>query len=247
VPIEDGGVHVDGKATRLGGLDGRDGAVEHAFLRHRLIVLFAQPVEVHGEPQVGRRLELIELLLKKKGVGAQRDKLLARNDPFDDGADLLVDERFAARNCDHRGAAFINRLQAFLDREPAVEDLIRIVDLSAADACEIAAEQRLKHQHQRIALAAKHLLLEQVRANLHFLEERYLHTWLFPKRSKHLTGPGASRQRPRSQPARMPEAQSFDPDEPPTRSVFLARISVLCASRIRIIVIPLSEGRSWLN
>jgi hypothetical protein len=40
-----------------------------------------------------------------------------------------------------------------------------IVDLAAADAGEVAAEQRLEHQHQRVVLAAKQLLLDEVRAD----------------------------------------------------------------------------------
>ena len=46
-----------------------------------------------------------------------------------------------------------------------------IIDLAAADAGEIAAEQRLQHQHERIALAAHDPLLEEVGADAYFLEK----------------------------------------------------------------------------
>ena len=37
-----------------------------------------------------------------------------------------------------------------------------IIDLAAPDAGEVAAEQRLEHQHERVALTAEKLLLHQI-------------------------------------------------------------------------------------
>ena len=155
--------------ARLGGLDRRHGAVEHALLGDRLVVMRLEPVEMDREEQIGRRLEQIELLFQQQRIGAQRDEFLARHDAVHDRADILVDERFAARNGDHRGAAFVHRREAFVDRQPPVEDRIGIVDLAAADAGKIAAEQRFQHQHQRVALAAEQFLLEQIGPNLQLL------------------------------------------------------------------------------
>ncbi len=90
-------------------------------------------------------------------VGAQVDELLARHDAGDDLRHLLVDERLAARDGHHRRAAFIDRLQRVLDAHPLLQDLLRIVDLAAAGAGQIALEQRLQHQHQRIALVTAQL------------------------------------------------------------------------------------------
>ena len=73
--------------------------------------------------------------------------------PGDDGVDFLVQQRFAAGDGDHRSAAFIDRGQAFVDRQPLIEDLVGIIDLAAARAGKVAAEQRLEHEHQRIAAA----------------------------------------------------------------------------------------------
>src|SRR5262249_52789324 len=61
-------VHIDGEAARLGGPDRRYGAIKYALLRHRLIVVVLKPIEMHGEEQIGRRFELIELLLQEEGV-----------------------------------------------------------------------------------------------------------------------------------------------------------------------------------
>src|SRR5229473_122232 len=177
--VVDGGVDVDGKSPGLGGLDRGDGAVEYALLADRFVVMLLEPVEVNGEEQIGRGLEQIELLLQEQRVGAERDEFPLGHDAFDDLADLLVDERLAARDRDHGRAAFVDRVEAFLDRQPAIEDRIGIIDLAAAEAGEVAAEQRLQHQHQRIAFAPPELLLEDIGADTHFLEERDLHLRVF--------------------------------------------------------------------
>src|SRR5229473_3119192 len=177
--VVDRGVDVDGESPGLGGLDRGDGAVEYALLADRFVVMLLEPVEMNGEEQVGRRLEQIELLLQEQRVGAERDEFLLGDDAFDDLADLLVDERLAARDRDHGRAAFVDRVEAFLDRQPAIEDRIGIIDLAAAEAGEVAAEQRLQHQHQRIAFAPPELLLEDIGADTHFLEERDLHLRVF--------------------------------------------------------------------
>src|SRR6185312_5887000 len=110
VSVEDGGVDVDGKAARLGGLDRGNGAIEHALLRYRLVVMVFQSVQVHREKQIGRRLEQIELLLQQKCVGAQRYELLARHQAAHDFTDFLVDQRLAAGNGHHRCAALVGRI-----------------------------------------------------------------------------------------------------------------------------------------
>src|SRR5262249_60036744 len=152
----------DGEAAGLGGTDRRHGAIKYALLRYRLIVVLFEPIKMHGEEQVRRWFELVELLLQKKGVGAQRDKFLTRHDAFDDGPNILMDQRFAAWDCHHWGAALVHRSEALLDRKPSIEDRIGIIDLATTGAREVAPEQRLEHDHQRIALAAKQPLLEQV-------------------------------------------------------------------------------------
>src|SRR5258708_10492462 len=133
-------VYVDGEAARLGGPDRRYGAIKYALLGHRLIVVILKPIEMHGEEEIRRRFELIELLLQEKRVGAQRHEFLARHDPPDDGTNVLMDERFAAWDRHHGGAALIYRSQALFNREPPIEDRLRVVDLAATGAGEIAPE-----------------------------------------------------------------------------------------------------------
>ena len=167
------------KPLRLRGLDRRTRRARTAFHADRLVVMLLDAVEMDREEQVGRGLEQCELLLQQQRVGAQRDELLARHDALDDLADVLVDQRLAARDRHHRRAALVDRVEAFLHREAAIEDRIRIIDLAAAGAGEVAAEQRLQHQHERIALPPHELLLHEIRANLHFLEKRNGHPATF--------------------------------------------------------------------
>jgi len=73
------------------------------------IVLRLEPVEMDGEGEIDAGLEQVEFLLQKQGVGAEIDELLALDDAGDDLGYLLVDERFAAGNGNHRGATFVHR------------------------------------------------------------------------------------------------------------------------------------------
>src|SRR6266496_6690063 len=175
MPVKDRGIDVDGETLGLGGLDGRDRAIEYTGLRNRLVVVVFQTVQMHREKQIWRRFEQMEFLFQQQGVGADRHEFLACHQTTDDLANFLVDQRLAAGDRHHRRATFVGGIPAFLRRHAAIEDRVGIVDLAAADAGEVAAKQRLEHQHQRITLSAKHLLLDQITADTDFLEERYCH------------------------------------------------------------------------
>jgi len=45
------------------------------------------------------------------------------------------------------------------------QDMSRILDFAASRAGQIAAEERLQHQHERIAFAPRELLLQDVRCD----------------------------------------------------------------------------------
>src|SRR6202020_2694131 len=76
-----------------------------------------------------------------------------------------MEQRLSAGDRDHRGAALLYRLEALLGRKILLQDVRGVLDLSAAGACQIAAEQRLKHQHERISLPAHQLLLQNISCN----------------------------------------------------------------------------------
>jgi len=85
----------------------------------------------------------------------------------------ISDQRFAAGNRDHRRAAFIDGVETLRNGQPLVEDRIGIIDFAAAGAGQIAAEQRLQHQHERIARAPSQTLAHYIGADLGFLSQRY--------------------------------------------------------------------------
>jgi hypothetical protein len=135
----------------------------------------AQPVQMDRKCEVRAGLEQVDLLLDQQRVGAQVDELPARDQAFDDLGDVLVDQRLAARNRHHRGAALIGRSQAFLDAQAPIQDRYRIIDLAAPGARQIAPKQRLQHQHQRISVAPAQPLLEHVGADPKLLAKRDAH------------------------------------------------------------------------
>src|SRR5260221_2643545 len=143
VPVKDRGAHVDGEALRFGGLDGRYGAIEHARLTDRLVMVLAQPIEVDGKEEIRRRLEQMQLLLQKQRVRAERNELLLGDQPLHDLADLAVDQRLAAGDRHHGCAALVGGIEALFDGEPPIENWIGIIDLAATDASQIATKQRL--------------------------------------------------------------------------------------------------------
>ncbi len=173
--IEEGAVDGDAEAFRLGGLERLDRAVVDAGLADGPVVHLLVAVEVDRPGEVGAWAVLIDLLLEQQRVGADDREFLARNDALDDLCQISVQERLAARHDDHRRAAFIDRGQRVLNRDTLVENGVGIVDLAAAGASEVAAEQRLEHQHERIALAAGQVLPDDIGADSCNLSEWYAH------------------------------------------------------------------------
>src|SRR5258708_21781358 len=109
---------------------------------------------MHRPDEERARLEAIELLLHQERVGAEIDELLARDDALDHLLDLAVEERLAAGDRHHRRAALVDRLEALLDPEALVPDGVGVVYFAAAGPGQVAAEQRLEAEAERVALAA---------------------------------------------------------------------------------------------
>ena len=72
-------------------------------------------------------------------------------------------------------AALFDGLKALLGRELLLQNVGRVLDLAAAGAGEIAAEQRLEHQHQGIALSPAQMLAKNIAADCYGLAKRYSH------------------------------------------------------------------------
>ena len=93
---------------------------------------------------------------------------------FDDLGHVAVEQGLAAGDGNGGRAAFVDRVHALLIGQALVQDLVGIIDLAAAGAGQVAAEQRLQHQHQRIFLA-RQMLLDDIGADLGGLAERKTH------------------------------------------------------------------------
>src|ERR1700733_7790626 len=173
--VEQRAIDGDPKTLAARELDRGDGLVVHTLLAHGFVVPLAITVEVNREGQVRRRLVLVDVLREQDRIGAQIYEFLARDDARDDLRHLLVDQRLAAGNGDHRRAALVDRLERILDAHALLQDLLRIVDLAASRAGEIALEQGFQHEHQGEALYATKLPPGQVFGHPINLQERNCH------------------------------------------------------------------------
>src|SRR5262249_6908126 len=158
--VEQGRVRGDTESPAERLLDPLDRLVVDPVAADRLVVLLAQAVEMHAEREVpGRREDPgLQFFLQENGVGAEIDVLVSRDQLHDQTTDVGIHERLAAGNRYHRRAALLDRGEALLDRQVLSQNLRRILDLAAARAGEIASEQRLEHEDERITLAAGELL-----------------------------------------------------------------------------------------
>ena len=163
--VEECGIGRDAEAALDGLLDAFDSDVPSAFAADGEVVLLALAVEMHGEGEVLRRREFGQAALEFERVGAEVDVLLARDEAVDDLDDLRMQQRLAAGDRHHGRAALFDRGEALLGRELLLEDVRRILHLAAAGAGQVAAEERLQHEHQRIALVALEPVLEDVGCN----------------------------------------------------------------------------------
>src|SRR5947199_100286 len=104
----------------------------------------------------------VELLLWGQRLGAESQLLRPRDQRLHEPTDLRLHQRLAARDRHDRRAAVLHRPEALLDREILGKDLRRVLDLAAPRAREIAAEEGLEHEDQRVARAAGEPLLDDV-------------------------------------------------------------------------------------
>ena len=132
-------------------------------------------VDVNGEAQVLAGLEEVQLFFQQQGVGAEINIFLARDQAFDNFVDLGMHQRLAAGDGDHGGAAFIHGFEAVFRGKIGFQDVGGILDLAASGAGQIAAEQRLEHEHERIALASGQFLAQDIGSHRPHLGYRNCH------------------------------------------------------------------------
>src|SRR5262245_57943877 len=173
--VEERAIDADPESLRLGEPDRLDRLVVDAALTNRLVVHRLIAVEM-DRPGEGRMwLEVVDPLGQQQRVGAQDHKFLAREETFDDARNLAMEQRLATGDRDDRCAAFVDRRHALVVRQALIEDLVGIVDLAATGAGEVAAKQRLQHQHERIALAAGNVLAQHVSPDMSRLQKGNAH------------------------------------------------------------------------
>src|SRR5580698_5328789 len=136
----------------------------------------AAAVEVNREGQVRRRLVVVDVFRQQDGIRAQVHEFFARHDAGDNLRHLLVDERLATRDGDHRGSALVDGAQSVLDTHPLLQNLLRVIDLAATGAGQVALEERLQHQDQRITLHTAQLAAGDVAPNTICLDQRNTQT-----------------------------------------------------------------------
>ena len=139
--VEEGGVGGDAEAALHRFPDASTRDLVAAFLADREIVMLLLAIHVDGEGEVLAGREEVQLFFQQQRVGAEVDVLLARHQAFDDLVDLRVHQRLAAGDGDHGCAAFFDGVEALFGRQFILEDVGRVLDLAAAGAGQIAAEQ----------------------------------------------------------------------------------------------------------
>jgi hypothetical protein len=104
----------------------------------------------------------VQLLFEQQRVCTEVDIFLARDKPIDDLVDLRMHQRLTAGDGHHWRTALIHRFETFFRAKFFLQNVRGVLDLAAAGAREVAAEEGLEHQHKWITLPARKLLLQQV-------------------------------------------------------------------------------------
>src|SRR3954452_1573803 len=170
--LECGRVRRHAEAGFAGLADRRDRDLPEARVVADVVVDLLHAVEVDDESETRVRLEPVEHVGEAKRVRTKLDVPLHLEKAADNVLDALEDERLAAADGDDRSRALDRRLEAFLDGQPGLVRLV-LANLSAADAGDVAAESRLQHDHERVAVVL--LLRGDVAPDLDGAAKRKLH------------------------------------------------------------------------
>src|SRR6202000_1699297 len=131
-------------------MDAFHGNVVSTFAADREVVVLTLAVYVDREREIFARLEKVKFFLKNPRVRAHVYVLLASDQSGYDLRHLWVQKGFTAGDGDHRGAALFDSAEAFFRRQVLLKDVGRVLNLATSGTGQIAAEEWLQHQHQRI-------------------------------------------------------------------------------------------------
>ena len=163
--FEEGGIGGDTEAASDRFFDGFEGDLVGSIAADGGVVFRFETIHMNAEGEVFGGFKEIELPLEEECVGAKINVLFAGNEAFDDRIDLGMDQRFAARDGDHGGAALVGGVPALLGGEAFIKDVIGVLDFTATCARKIAAEEGLEHKDKRIPFDPTQLLPEDVGGN----------------------------------------------------------------------------------
>src|SRR4029079_18464862 len=170
--FEDGRVRRHAEAGLACLADRRDRNLPEARVVADVVVDLLHPVEVNDKRETGVWLEPVEHVRETQRVRAELNVPLHLEEAADNVLDALEDERLAAADRDDRSRALHRRLEAFLHGQPGLVRLV-LADLPAADAGDVAAEGRLQHDHEGVAVVL--LLRGDVASDLDGAAKRKLH------------------------------------------------------------------------
>src|ERR1700730_13150435 len=171
--IEQRAIDGNAKSALLGELQGLESSVVDTGLTDRMVVHSGVAIEVNRPIEVTVWRVTVEVFRKQKRVGADGHEFVPRDRALHNLRKFLVQQGLAPGDHDDRRAAFVDRREAIGERQALVENLVRIINLAAARAGKIAAEQRFEHQDERKALASRQALAHDIDADLRHLQNRY--------------------------------------------------------------------------
>ena len=134
-----------------------------------------ETVHVNAEGEVFGRFEEIDFSLEKKGVRAEINVFFACDEAFDDLVDFRMDQWFATGDRDHGGSALIGGGPALFGGQPFIENVVRVLDFATARTGEVATEEGLEHEDERVSFVAAQFLPENIGSDRPSLTDRDWH------------------------------------------------------------------------
>lgn len=164
-PFKKGGVGGDAESPCNCLFDSFEGDFVGSVATDGGVVFRFETVHVNAEGEVFGWFEEIDFSLEKEGVRAEVNVFFACDEAFDDLVDFRMDQRFATGDRDHGGSAFVGGGPALLGGQPFIQNVIRVLDLAATRTSEIATEEGLEHEDERVSLVAAQFLPDNIRGD----------------------------------------------------------------------------------
>jgi len=173
--FEKGGVGGDAESTCDRLLDSLEGDFVGSVAADGSVVFRFETVHVNAEGEVFGRFEEIDFSLEKKGVRAEINVFFACDEAFDDLVDFRMDQWFATGDRNHGGSALIGGGPALFGGQPFIENVVRVLDFATARTGEVATEEGLEHEDERVSFVAAQFLPENIGSDRPSLTDRDWH------------------------------------------------------------------------